>query len=290
MEKFLIALLLGFGLGLLISIISPFIYRHYRPQKSSSGKRKIMVDRPALILIFVVLIAATAFSWQTTKYNAARSEGATDNQYVDKLYPVYNSQYDLVSVVDQNTLDLDSNGKASRIKLIGTGPFSGSNPDQTACYSKEANAKLAGYLSGKKMELEADTALPAGLADSTLPRYIVVNDENINKKMIAEGYAIEFGNGADYRYQTDFLAAQENAKNNKLGFWSGNFCPVKTNTAATPKSSSPKPSGAAANTPSTASSGSSLPINNPRGTSNVPACSRGVPVVTPLLNGLLNRC
>ena len=290
MEKFLITLLIGFALGLLISLISPRVYHHYLPKKPGAGKRKILVDRPALILIFLILIAATAFSWQTTRYTASLDKNTAESQYVEKPYPVYNSQYDLIQVLDQTTLDLDSKGKISRVKLIGVSSFTeGKTAEQNACFAKEADARLNQYLSGKKIELEADAAASSNNTGSVLPRYIVVNDENINEKMIGEGYAIETAGTVDYRYRADFQAAQENAKSNKLGFWSGNICPVVAQSPVnSPKKSNPSPSSSPQPSGSTAA-----PDNNSRGNSGnngSQPCPAGLPVVTPLLNGLLNRC
>lgn len=273
MEKFLIAMFSGFILGLIVTIASPYIYRHYLPKTNKSGKRKIMVDRPALILIFVLLLAATGLSWQTIKYSASRGNDVVDSQYIEKPYPVYDSQYDLVKVIDPSTIDLDNKGKTSRIKLIGAGPFNQTaNAEQNTCFAKEANTKLSEYLTDKKIELEADATATASSTDPSLPRYIFVYGENINKKMIGDGYALASSDGAPYRYQADFLAAQEHAKTNRLGLWSGNICNLTAgNTGASSVFSAgtaPRSSGGSASF-----AGPSPAATQKFGSGDSPACS-----------------
>lgn len=197
-------------------------------------KRKIHIDKPALIIIILVLTAAAAFSWQATKYTSG-DRNTSGDEYVQKPYPVYNNEYDLIEVAAPTAVDLDSDGKSSRITLIGVQNFSqGANAEQNSCFANETKAKLNQYLTGKKIELEADAAAPS--KDSTLPRYVIVNDENINKKMIEEGYATVPADAAKYRYYADFISAQENAKNNRLGLWSGAVCNIVASNSPAPSS------------------------------------------------------
>lgn len=47
--------------------------------------------------------------------------------------------------------------------------------------------------------------------------YCYRDGENINRSMVADGWAV------NYRTDTDYLSEQQSAKQNRLGIWRGNF-------------------------------------------------------------------
>ncbi len=280
-------------MGLLIAFFSPSSNKNTSKKNKGLIRRKIVVDRPALILIFSALIAVTIFGWETTKYNTLDNEKTIENNtFVENPYPVYNGKYDLINIIDPTTLDLDSNGKLSRVKLIGTNLFdSGKTTEQNACFSKESSAKLNQYLTGSKIEIESDVSSPIDIDSDILPRYVLVNDENINLKMIAEGFATVTSSSESYRYKAEFITAQENAKKNKLGFWSGSVCPA---TPATPPVNSAASPSKKPSTPAAATSESDKPSHKPKDDKNTnrdkdKKCE-GLPIIGGVVNGLLNRC
>ncbi|MDP2585523.1 MAG: thermonuclease family protein, partial [Candidatus Levybacteria bacterium] len=90
------------------------------------------------------------------------------------------------------------------------------------CFGKEASDKAKEILTDKTITLESD--LTQGNRDEygRLLRYVFLSNININKFMLSEGYAREYTfKGNSYKYQSDFIQAEEKARENEMGLWLG---------------------------------------------------------------------
>jgi micrococcal nuclease len=134
--------------------------------------------------------------------------------------------YEVIKVIDGDTLDVDINGKTERLRLIGIDTPETVDPRKTVqCFGKEASEKAKSLLQGASVRLEEDTSQDTRDKYGRLLRYVHLKDgTNFNKYMISEGYAHEYTYEVPYRYQADFKAAEVSARDNNRGLWSPSSC------------------------------------------------------------------
>lgn len=143
--------------------------------------------------------------------------------------------YEVMKVVDGDTIDVLLDGKVERIRLIGINTPETVDPRRPVeCFGKEASEKAKSILSGKLIVLESDPTQGERDKYDRLLRYVFLEDgTNLNLSMIQEGYAYEYTYNLPYKYQTAFKQAQRKAKENKMGLW-GMQCTNQTTTIAAP--------------------------------------------------------
>jgi len=149
---------------------------------------------------------------------ATKSEAPANTQSV--------TLYNVIKVVDGDTIDVSINGKTKRLRLIGINTPETVDPRTVVqCFGKEASDKAKELLTGKKVSLEADSTQGELDKYSRLLRYVFLEDgTNFNLYMIKEGYAYEYTYSTPYKYQVEFKAAQVYAKANNKGLWSPSTC------------------------------------------------------------------
>jgi micrococcal nuclease len=117
-------------------------------------------------------------------------------------------------------------GFSTRTRLIGIDTPEVYNLDTAkyTCYGAEASDYLKNLLSGKKVGIETDTDAGELDAHGRPLVYIYYKGKNINYELVRLGYARENDYGESYKYKKEFVAAQEEAKQNQRGLWSPNTC------------------------------------------------------------------
>lgn len=151
--------------------------------------------------------------------------------------------YEVVRVVDGDTLTLNMGGKKETIRLIGMDTPETVDPrKQVQCFGKEASAKAKETLTGKKVRIEADPSQGERDKYDRLLRYIFLEDGTFyNKLMIEDGYAHEYTYNSPYKYQSEFKEAETKAREGKKGLW-GDVCEGNTEqSAVSVESPSPAP-------------------------------------------------
>jgi len=133
--------------------------------------------------------------------------------------------YDVVKVVDGDTLDVRINGTVERLRLIGINTPETVDPRKPVeCFGIEASNKAKTVLAGKKVSLEADSSQDERDKYGRLLRYVFLEDgTNFNLMMVRDGFAYEYTYETPYKYQKEFKSAQKDAQTQKLGLW-GNLC------------------------------------------------------------------
>ena len=129
--------------------------------------------------------------------------------------------YYVTKIVDGDTIYVS--GIETRIRLIGINtPEIHNGPVQ--CYGPEASDYLAGLILGKYVGLEDDAA--SGDVDiyGRPLRYIYYNGENVNQKILLEGYGKEASYGSEYKYRDKFVESEKSAITNNKGLWSPATC------------------------------------------------------------------
>lgn len=139
------------------------------------------------------------------------------------------SPFQIVKVVDGDTVDITQAGDTMRVRLIGINSPESVDPRRPVeCFGKEASNHAKEILGGKTVRIELDSSQDRYDKYGRLLAYIVLPDGALfNQKMVAEGYAYEYTYDRPYKYQKTFKAAQVNARLNLLGLWSSQTCSGK---------------------------------------------------------------
>ena len=145
--------------------------------------------------------------------------------------------YDVVKVVDGDTIDVDMDGKVQRIRLIGVNTPETVHPNKDVEYfGKEASEYTKQNLSGKKVSIETDDSQDRYDKYGRLLAYVFVDGKNFNKSLIENGYAYEYTYNVPYKYQSEFKTAQKTAEVENRGLWG----PKKTENVAKKENQTPK--------------------------------------------------
>lgn len=134
--------------------------------------------------------------------------------------------YEVIKVIDGDTITVKINGKTETIRLIGIDSPESVDPRKPVqCFGKEASDKAREILIGKKVSLEYDSTQGDKDKYKRLLRYVFLEDgTNFNKLMISEGYAHEYTYNTQYKYQDEFKEAEKNARENNRGLWAQGAC------------------------------------------------------------------
>ncbi len=144
--------------------------------------------------------------------------------------------YNVIKVVDGDTLAIEKDGKSVTLRLIGLDTPETVDPrKEVQCYGIEASNKAKSLLSQARISIEADSS--QGTLDKygrTLAYVILPDGTNFNEYMIREGYGYEYTYNDPYRYQTQFKAAEESARTEKKGLWNPAACTPSTEATSPP--------------------------------------------------------
>ncbi len=137
---------------------------------------------------------------------------------------VKSERYQVVKVVDGDTIKIDYKGEIKSVRLIGIDTPETKHPQkQVECFGKEAFQKMKDLVVDKKVKIEFDNTQNRVDKYGRLLLYIWVDDIFINNYMVSNGYAHEYTYNTPYKYQKEFREAQDNAKKEGKGLW-GDIC------------------------------------------------------------------
>lgn len=185
------------------------------------------------------LVGALRQGKEITKYNNERVKSINEEgDLVPRpaetppeaaVIDVKKSYYPVVKIVDGDTIDVSIDGKIERIRLIGINTPETVDPRKPVeCFGKEASGKAKEFLSGEDVELEGDATQSDRDKYGRLLRYVTTKEGFFyNLEMIKRGYAYEYTYDVPYKYQKEFKAAQNEAKNAGKGLWADNACGQK---------------------------------------------------------------
>jgi micrococcal nuclease len=134
--------------------------------------------------------------------------------------------FDIVRVVDGDTIVINMEGKNESVRLLGINTPESVDPRRPVeCFGKEASKRMEEIAEGKKVRLEYDESQGYRDAYDRLLAYVYLEDEQmINRKMIMEGYAYEYTYLTPYLFQKEFRDAQKFAKSQNRGLWNESAC------------------------------------------------------------------
>lgn len=132
----------------------------------------------------------------------------------------------IVRVIDGDTVVVQINGIAEKVRLIGLDTPEIVDPRKPAeCFGKEASDEAKRILNGKHVLLETDPSQDARDKYGRRLAYVFLPDgANFNEMMIKSGYGYEYTYNLPYKYRTEFKRAEKNARENKRGLWAEKVC------------------------------------------------------------------
>lgn len=204
------------------------------------------VTVPMIVLVIAGLIAWVAAASGRLISSASGTDGdvSSSSKILDHIAPEKNvvepdngsssSQsasrptvklYTVVSVTDGDTIKVDYEGVITPVRLIGVNTPETVDPRKPIeCFGREASDYLKGLLTGRQVALEADPSQTDRDKYNRLLRYVYLDGEDINLKIISEGYGYEYTYNVPYAKQSTYKAAQSTAEANDRGLWSPGAC------------------------------------------------------------------
>lgn len=170
----------------------------------------------------VIIITLLVFGLSSPKGNDLSDLRNRDNGEVEGTTEDL-TLYQVVEVVDGDTIKVKIKNKVETIRLIGINTPETNDPiKKLECFGNEAKDKSREVLLGQKVRLQNDPTQDNRDKYKRLLRYVFLEDgTNFNKLMIEQGFAYEYTYDIPYKYQTEFKKAQMDAERTKTGLWSG---------------------------------------------------------------------
>lgn len=169
-----------------------------------------------LLASFVFLLIGTAIM-AISFFSANRQQTGVGIQEISSATTsLPDLSFTVAKVIDGDTIKLEN---GDTIRYIGINA-----PEMPAkCFAQEATNYNNQLVVGKTVTLEKDVSETDKYG--RLLRYVYVNGEMINEKLIRDGYAQISTYPPDVKYVELFKAAQADARLNQRGLWSK--CNVK---------------------------------------------------------------
>jgi micrococcal nuclease len=134
-------------------------------------------------------------------------------------------------VIDGDTIEIEG---GQRIRYIGIDtPESVYPATEIECYGREASDKNKKLVENKRVRLEKDVSETDRYG--RLLRYVWVGDIFVNDYLVRQGFANVYTYPPDVKYSNQFVEAQQEARENNRGLWSG----CATESPAEPPASTP---------------------------------------------------
>ncbi len=188
----------------------------------SHGPAPAILQRGYIAAGVFIFLFILSFLYETQR------DGLTSfiNGNVGKAVRPVGSYYDVVRVVDGDTLVVDYNGVNEKVRLIGINTPETVDPRRAVeCFGKEASTRLKELAEGKRVLLERDPTQDARDTYDRILAYVYLEDgQMLNRKMIADGYAYEYTYMTPYAYQQEFKELQTLARTSARGLWSPTTC------------------------------------------------------------------
>lgn len=118
----------------------------------------------------------------------------------------------VVEIIDGDTIDVAIQGQVFRVRYIGM-----DTPEVGAPYSDEATRINRDLVGGKQVLLVKDVSEVDQY--NRLLRYVFVDNQFVNYELVKRGFAQILTYPPDVACQDTFLAAQQNAIQQKAGLW-----------------------------------------------------------------------
>lgn len=131
-------------------------------------------------------------------------------------------EYQVVDVIDGDTIDVWMNGQEVRVRLLGVDTPETVRPGSPVeCFGKESSKYTESMLLGEIVYLETDPSQAEYDRYGRLLAYVYIGNSEIsfNKILLEEGYASMYKNNIPIKYEEEFLEAERLARKYNKGLW-----------------------------------------------------------------------
>ena len=123
-------------------------------------------------------------------------------------------------VIDGDTIQVLSDGRQYTVRLIGADTPETKHPTKAVQrFGQEASAFTTAALDGQTVQLEIDRTGDTRHRYGRLLRYVHLDGENFNARLIREGYAHAI-RGFRYSMRAQFIRLEDEARRRRRGLWS----------------------------------------------------------------------
>jgi micrococcal nuclease len=131
----------------------------------------------------------------------------------------------VIKIIDGDTVEIYHGKKIEKVRLIGVNTPETVDPRKhLECFGLESSSNLKKLLDGKVVKLDKDESQDNKDRYGRLLRYVILEEVNINKKIIEEGFGFEYTYKKPYKFKKEFKSAELSAKEKGLGLWSKESC------------------------------------------------------------------
>lgn len=178
-------------------------------------KKKLVSSLVAVITLLMLVVLDKAGYIDINEYIDI-DNGIEQNAYVDLANE---NLYEVVRVVDGDTIVVNYNGTNEKVRLIGVDTPESVHTDKSK--NTEEGVKVSDYtkaqLTGKKVALELDVQERDKYG--RILAYVYLDGVMYNKTLLEIGYAKVATYPPNVKYVDDFTRLQEIARENKVGLW-----------------------------------------------------------------------
>ena len=121
--------------------------------------------------------------------------------------------YQLVRVIDGDTIEISRDGKVDSVRLLGIDA-----PEKDQCFYEESKRTLANLVGNNSLSLSADPLNEEQDEYGRLLRYVYKNDILVNEVLIKDGSA-KYLPFFPITLSNQFAELEKQAKENNLGLW-----------------------------------------------------------------------
>ena len=128
-------------------------------------------------------------------------------------FPAFAGQYQVLHVVDGDTIDIMYQGKKERIRMLCVDTPKSVHPDRSrnTPLGKEASAYTKRRLAGKKVDIELESKTRGKFG--RLLAYVILDGENYNLELVREAWSKYYTKyGTSENHHAEFLAAEAAGK------------------------------------------------------------------------------
>lgn len=171
------------------------------------------------VTTFLFILVGGSSLWIYSEYKSAEADVAA-------IVVARSGPYEVIEVVDGDTIKVEIRGEVEAIRLIGI-----DSPELfeaiPECFAEEAYIQARGLLLGTSVMLERDPSQDERDIYGRLLAYVITdNGQNFNWYMLEKGYAREYTHVSPYSLQQEFKQAEADAKASGLGMWGERVCEV----------------------------------------------------------------
>ena len=177
------------------------------------------------LMSLITVLLALAISLYRAEEAVLPSQMNDEYDSSSILLPEHGVQVLISRVVDGDTIKVLLEGEERTVRFIGLNAPESVDPRRAdQCFGQEASAYMKTFAEGKLATLIPDTSQGEEDKYGRLLRYVEIEGEDVARRMIADGYALEYMYDSTYDRVTEYRAAEVEAQAGEKGLWAKNTC------------------------------------------------------------------